>query len=271
MAECIHGLDAGLCDTCYPKARPEPAPAPRQRAAAKSRTLTADGTARSGGIRTSPTRSTPSRSSATPVTGLTTIDVAAQRVYHVTHLRNLPAIVDAGALLADARPEVDLSSGITRELRRSAEVADGVSVADSVPFYLSPDARLWQDVRSGAAGAHWSDAARRSVPTEFVVLVTTVGALDSPVVTDGDAAGSTTRFARETLDQQRLLRRLHSDHEALLSAEVLVPIRVPLDTVTLVGVANTRARDEVRGLVSGVPGSPKIAMYPPWFALPEAE
>ncbi|TAL41585.1 MAG: hypothetical protein EPN91_10215 [Salinibacterium sp.] len=24
LAECIHGLDEGLCDICYPKARPEP-------------------------------------------------------------------------------------------------------------------------------------------------------------------------------------------------------------------------------------------------------
>jgi hypothetical protein len=200
------------------------------------------------------------------VTSFATIDVGAQRLYHVTHLRNLRSIVDSGSLRSDGRPEVDVSSVITRELRRSVPVSEGMSVADGVPFYLSPDATLWRDLRSGAGGPRWSDAARRSTPTEFVVLVTTVGALSAPVLADADAAHSLTRFARDPADQVRMLRRLHSDEAAILSAEVLAPAPVALEAITLVGVANTRARDEVRAVFADTALNPKVAMHPPWFA-----
>ena len=48
-----------------------------------------------------------------------------QRVFHVTHLRNLEGIVGAGGLVAGESPEVDLSSPLARELRSSATVGEG--------------------------------------------------------------------------------------------------------------------------------------------------
>ncbi|MFW8746028.1 DarT ssDNA thymidine ADP-ribosyltransferase family protein, partial [Mesorhizobium japonicum] len=97
--------------------------------------------------------------------------LGSQRIYHVTHVRNLEMIVIDGAIRADAEPEVDISSPLAREMRRSAPLPSGGTVADRVPFFLSPDAERWREVRDGAAGSHWSDAARSAAPTEFVVLV----------------------------------------------------------------------------------------------------
>ncbi len=298
MAECIHGLELGLCDLCFPKARPETT-ARRPTTSRGGSTVRSAGAARgsvgaasgsvgaasgsAGAAGSSASRTTPrgpgqspgasSRSTvgarggaSSAISSFATIDVGAQRIYHVTHLRNLASIAAAGALTADAHPEVDVSSSLTRELRRSAELPGGLSAADSVAFYLSPDATLWRDIRSGARGAHWSDAARRSSATDFIVLVATVGALTSPVLADADAAQSLTRFAVEIADQQRMLRRLHSDGDAVLDAEVLAPGSVLLDVITLVGVANTRARDEVKAIFASSPSTPKVAMYPPWFA-----
>lgn len=232
-AECIHGFDAGLCDICYPKAAPE---RPRASRAAPA-----------------PRRSAP------VVTARPTISAADQRAYHVTHIGNLESIVAAGGLLADARPPFDVSSQLTRELRSSAEVAPESPVSGFVPFYLDPQATLWQQLREGGADPRWSAAARSASASDFVFLVTTVAALGPDVVlADGDAAGSLTRFA--TGDRVgRMLVRIH-DADARPDAEALAPDSAPWESVQLVGVASERVRDRVRGLVST-----RVAVYPPWF------
>ena len=114
VVECIHGLDAALCDLCNPKPVPKiEASAPkvvRPRAKAKSRVAGAAG---------------PS------------IQSADQRIYHVTHLRNLEAIVHSGCLLSDshgAQPVIDISSADYREERRAANVRAGV-VRQSPPIH----------------------------------------------------------------------------------------------------------------------------------------
>ncbi|CAN5151306.1 hypothetical protein BH09ACT5_BH09ACT5_07850 [soil metagenome] len=237
MPECIHGLEIPLCDACYPKAQPEKAaPAPRTPRAPRS--------TRVAGVATS-------RKS---------IDPATQRVYHVTHISNLESILDADQLIAGASPTVDVSTALTRELRLTAEVAPGRSVADYVPFYLAPTALRWDELRHGAEDeTRWSAAARTSASVDFVVLVTTVSALGpDAVVADGDAAASLTRFATGE-EIIRALTRLH-DTSTTDAAEVLAREAVPFSSIQLIGVANDRVRDRVRELTST-----KVAVYPPWF------
>jgi hypothetical protein len=238
VPECIHGLETPLCDVCYPKTQP-------------IKPLAAKVT-RSGGARTA------------RVAGVSTsrksIDPARQRVYHVTHIRNLESILDAGAVGAGVTPTVDVSTDLTRELRLTAEVGADRSVADYVPFYLAPTATLWDDLRRGAEDeTRWSAAARAAASVDFVVLVTTVSALGSDaVIADGDAAASLTRFA--TGDGiVAALTRLH-DSETVDAAEVLALQSVPFDAIQLIGVANDRVRDRVRDLTPT-----KVAVYPPWF------
>lgn len=251
MAECIHGLEIPLCDICYPKAAPEK---PRVvRAAAAPRAPRA----------------------ASVTTSRKSINAGDQRIYHVTHIRNLDGIVSAGALVVDAAPTVDVSSELTRELRMSAEISAPASaapdspgrhasVAEYVPFYLAPDAVLWEHLRAGAADeTRWSDAARKATPFDFVFLVSTVAALgDDAVIADGDAAATFTRFS--TGDGiQRAIEKLHGNEDARRSAEALARQSFPFESVQLIGVANDRVRDRVRDLVSGL--VPKVAVYPPWF------
>lgn len=248
MQECIHGLEVPLCDVCYPAAAPEKLAAVRAvRAVRGVRPLSA-GTTRAS----------------TVTTTRRSIDPAQQRVYHVTHVRNLEAILATGAVDPSATPIVDLSTDLTRELRLTAEVSPGRSVAEYVPFYLSPGATTWDDLRRGAYDeTRWSTAARTAASIDFVVLVTTVAALGSDaVVADGDAAGSLTRFSGDN-EIVRSLTRLH-DTEALDSAEVLAFGSVPFDTIQLIGVANDPARERVRAMI-GAGLRTKVAVYPPWF------
>jgi hypothetical protein len=238
VAECIHGFEDGLCDSCYPKAEVE-----RPRA---SRV----------GVTTTTRRPAPVK------TSRKSLNTGEQRIYHVTHVRNLDAILDAGELRADGTPAVDVSSELTRELRRTAEVIPGSAVSDYVPFYLAPDSELWEDLRAGAHDeTRWSAAARSAASSDFVILVSTAKQLgEGAVVSDNDAVGSLTRFAMTPDDTNRMLVRLH-DAEGLRGAEALARDPFPFSAVQLVGVANEPMRDRVRDLV----GDTKVVVYPPWF------
>ncbi|MET0479958.1 MAG: DarT ssDNA thymidine ADP-ribosyltransferase family protein [Mycetocola sp.] len=265
--ECKHGFEPGFCDTCFPKA----AFVPEVKEPAK---------------RASRTR-VPSRTPGTPKAGpvsatLPTFDAAGQRLYHVTHISNLPEILSTGSLLADAAtPVTDISSAENREARRTVFVAgqEASPVSAFVPFFLSPDAMLWQSIRSGKPDSRLS----RDVPAlsvnDFVVLVTTigavsvegVGALANVVVADGDAAGSLTPFAANSASAVRMLRKLRAEeeYESLLEAEVLVADEVPVEKIALIGVANVTVRETVKRMLAPTPYSTKVAAYTPWFQVAE--
>ena len=251
-----------MCDSCFPKKAPELKTPPRRTPPRTAGSSIPRGTPGPGGT-TGPGNTT--GANARPP-AKKPLDLGAQRIFHVTHLSNLAAIIEAGALTADATATVDVSSGVTRELRRTAAVSSSRMVADFVPFYLSPDATNWLELRTGAAGVHWSDAARGATATEFVVLAGTIGAIgEGLVVSDGDAAGSVTRFASSTEAVDRMLRSLLADEFSLITAEILAHETYPLDAVALIGVANDKTRDAVKALFKGSGISPKVAVHPPWF------
>ncbi len=280
--ECIHGLEFDRCDLCSPKAAPKPdTPAPP---GARSRTP---------GASSARSRSGTSGSTARPLQHRKPIVIGEQRIHHLTHIDNLPGILSDG-LHADSstawgsRPEVDISSADTREARRGAVVAgsvQGATVADYVPFFLSPNAALWEGIRARTPDPRISARARKLPAAEFVLLVSTVkqvstsqqasgGVSDgSIVVADGDAADPRTRFAVTSDDSERMLRRLlgMDDSGALLRAEFLVHGSVPFELITLVGVANDKARSAVRAILGSSGYGPRLAVHPPWFALPSAE
>ncbi|WP_349898406.1 DarT ssDNA thymidine ADP-ribosyltransferase family protein [Parafrigoribacterium soli] len=265
--ECIHGLDIDRCDICSPKAKPAPVAAT---------------TARTRAPRAS-TAGTVSRRREAPTAKHKPVILAEQRVHHLTHIDNLIGILVDGALHADAdaawqgRPEVDISSPDTRDARRSTHIAGtGHTVADYVPFFLSPDATIWEGMLARTPDPRLAPRARALPASEFIMLVTTIKQLVTadgpyPVVADGDAGDARTRFATTKEDSEQLLRRLlGSDDGVLLRSELLVAEPVPFERVSLIGVANERARADVRALLAGSAHQPRVAVHPPWFALATA-
>ena len=210
-----------------------------------------------------------------------------QRIYHVTHRRNLAAILASGQLIADAseawetRPTVDISTTEARQARRSTVVAQpgDVTVAQYVPFFLTPDSAVWMGVRSRSADPRLAIDFDEFAASDFVMLVSTVKTVvDSRaddeksgvapiVVSDGDAAHALTRFASTSADAQRMLHTLRADKEspAILSAEFLVRDSLPFELVSLVGVANDRSRDDVKDVLHAAGFRLKVSVYPPWF------
>ncbi len=241
--ECIHGLEAGLCDVCYPK------PVPVVVAAATTTRTRAAAQPRTAGV------------------GRPDHKVGEQRIYHVTHMSNLAGIVEAEALLAGATPVVDASSPANRAARQ--EVAVGTAtVTDYVPFFLSPNAAVWSAIRAQQTDPRLSREIRDLPAAEFIILVSTVKVASTMevAVADGDAAGALTRFGTTPETNDRTLRRLRADEEAILSGELLVKDSFPFDQLALIGVANDRARDAVKEILQAAAHEPKVAVYPPWFA-----
>lgn len=241
MAECIHGLEVPLCDSCYPKKSAEVETVTRRSAHPR--------TAGSGA------RSAPN-SSASAVR-MASFRLGDQRLYHAVRLADLAAIIETGAVIAPGTwiPEPDVDPA-----RRASSVVDASrSVSDFVAFALTPESRSWRRMRD--AGATRDDDVAAASVADFVVLVTSFSALGDVageiVVADDDAGAPTTRF---TTDAEQVIRRLRGIDE-LDRAEALVPGLVPLEAIQLIGVANDPVRDRVREL-TGI----RVAVYPPWFA-----
>lgn len=284
--ECIHGLDGGLCDLCFPKAAPEVVArvvTPVSKRASRAREAQAPTSLRNP----PPAASKASASTRSPAAAKPAVGVGEQRIYHVTHVSNLANILSGGSLLADAsegwgtRPTVDISSGPNREARRAALVSGegSLSVANYVPFFLSPDASVWDSIRANTANPRLTLDAHGSTAFDFVVLVSTVktvidahaGDEESPdasvVVADGDAAAESTRFGASPEASERVLRKLRADQdpEAILAAEFLVKEEFPFELVSLVGVANSNVRNVVKDILAASAYRPKVSIYPPWF------
>lgn len=268
--ECIHGLELSLCDICSPQHKPEvihPAvgsrprdirPPSRPRTSSPPRTGSRASRVPAPASRPSPTRP---------------LDVGRQRMFHLTHLSNLEAILRDGAVRAGVAPNVDISAPDTRAARRTALVGGEGSAAVSsfVPFFLAPDPKVWRDIRDQVVDPRLSADSRRYEPAEFIMLVTTVDAAGPDVVfADGDAADPATRFAAGAESRERMMRRLLADDDALDASEALVPDAVPFELISLIGVAHDPARDAVREVLLRATFEPRVAVHPPWFARSES-
>ena len=254
-----------MCASCYPKPAPEvPAVVLAQ---TRTRTPSRVGAApRRTGVRGGSSRSA---SGSAPLD-----DVRQQRAYHLTHISNLPGILAAGAIEASATPVVDLSPVGLRAERAEVEVtgAQSAKLTEFVPFFLSPNAIAWQSIRAKMPHPRVAHDIVGMDPADFVLLVVTVRQLDDLgagyVVADGNAERDTTRFGWAPTDSEHVLRRLRAEtlQESILEADLLVRDRVPFEHIALVGVAHDKARSAVRDILATADFSPKVAVYPPWFA-----
>ena len=62
-----------------------------------------------------------------------------------------------------------------------------------------------------------------------------------------------------------MLGRMRSEESGMVAAEVLARTSVPLNAITLVGVANDPVRQRVRDTLATTSYAPKVSVYPPWF------
>lgn len=269
--DCKHGFPLAMCAECRPRAVPD------RPAAAQS------GTARGTVGRQTPRRAAPSSSiarvsratpgrDASPSLGAP-IDPATIRVWRAVAVVDLANTVAVGSLRPDAGPGSGAGSGSdsgagARSGSDSGTDSGAGREADTVSFFLAPEAALGVTVPVENAGAAWR-------PSDWVILGLSVGevlaACEDP----------TEQSARSTLAssfQAELGDSLAAGWSAVAArlgawyryrppqhppgAVLRVAASVPWTAVTVVAVPHDPARDRVRALVGP---AVRVAVHPPWF------
>ncbi|TFD58949.1 DUF4433 domain-containing protein [Cryobacterium suzukii] len=203
-------------------------------------------------------------------------------IYHLTHVRNLPAIVQDKQLFADAnlewhaRPLVDISSEATRTVRRAKQVNDPSSfVADFVPFSLTRESGILRSIIGRRPDPRLGRTANLLVVNDFVRFVSSIHQLKewrreasadyAPtfILAQGDGAHSDTRFGGRVLEfveRGRHAAALSVEAERLRQAELLVRDRFPFRRIQSIEVQNETTRRCVLGVLAPLSDPPEVVL-----------
>lgn len=202
----------------------------------------------------------------------------AKRVYHITDVTNLAAIIATTGLLSDARmqgvPATVIGHGHIKERRlTSAQVtcAEGQAfVGEFVPFYYSPRSVMLYTVNTGAPGRP------AGCQKTIVHLVTDSDALIALgrewAISDGNAGAAHTSFynnvgAFDQLDWPSIEATYWQGKQHQKCAEFLVKDFVPWSAIKGVGCYDEEVAEEVRRVVEAGadPHRPLIAVKREWY------
>ena len=204
-----------------------------------------------------------------------THDPATTRLYHITDVINLPAILAAGGLLSD----VALGSaphqviGYDHIKRRRMTVyripcCGQRFVGEFVPFYFCPRSPMLYTVNTGSTGRPAGCQSR------IVHLVTTVAravALGQAwAISDGNAGAAYAAFAADlaaldSLDWSAIRATQWQGRTIQKSAEFLVADRFPWQAIEAIGCPSVQVTQQVANLLAGEAQVPAIATQPTWY------
>ncbi len=207
------------------------------------------------------------------------------RIYHITHVNNLPAIVAAGGLLSDARmiaqggPKAPI--GMSKIKRRRVEEIPvychpGTMVGDYVPFYFCPRSVMLYVIYRASD----PELAYRGGQGEIVHLVSDMHEAvrwaeehGKPWAFSLSNAGAYDVKLRDQLDQLNQI-----DWEAVAAidwraprirqakqAEFLVHDFFPWELVTRIGVLANPVAQRVARALQGATHRPPVAVMRDWY------
>ncbi|AGW13146.1 type II toxin-antitoxin system toxin DNA ADP-ribosyl transferase DarT [Megalodesulfovibrio gigas] len=199
-------------------------------------------------------------------------------VYHFTHIRNLPGMVQAGMVQCNTRmrqgdgPMVDIGHAHIKDRRDKIEVPVPPfgTVADYVPFYFTTRSPMLYAINGGRVPGYQGQ-------DDLIYLVARAHEIETVracCFTDGNAAHSISRFhynledSDPRLDWEVLQARQwantpdDSDRKRRRQAEFLVHDHVPLDLFKGVAVRTPAMEQRVR---DAFPAVPFLASRPEWY------
>lgn len=207
-----------------------------------------------------------------------------RRIYHITHVDNLTAIADAGALRCDALmdgeggPSAEIGMGRIKRRRRRLPVKSQAEtmVAEYVPFYFCPrSVMLYLIYRANAPGLSYRGGqepiVHLSAPLERALdWVEATGRRWA--ITFSNASASYARFSSKRSDVERLKwsaieSRDWSRGEIKQSkqSEFLVHQTFPWSLIDCIGVANDGIAKRARRALRGQAASGLIRVQPDWY------
>ncbi|NEQ97700.1 MAG: DUF4433 domain-containing protein [Cyanothece sp. SIO2G6] len=205
-------------------------------------------------------------------------------IYHITHLRNLRSILEAGELLCNQRIKrsrtqfQDISYGNIQDRRSRIQVPFGSQgrLHEYVPFYFAPRSPMLYTINKGnVAGCPEGQ-------TSIIHLVTTAEAFASARIefcfTDGHAAMVYSDFFNNLADlnqidwgimQEKYWRDTDEDgdRKRRRQAEFLVYQTVPWNLITSIGVINSTIQQQVQRILQDMNQSTPTQVRPDWYYL----
>jgi ssDNA thymidine ADP-ribosyltransferase, DarT len=204
------------------------------------------------------------------------VDSLAIKLYHITDINNLPAILKAGGLLSDVALDKQTRSVIgydhikhRRMTQYRVPCCDGRFVGEFVPFYYCPRSPMLYTINNGNTGK----------PTGYqeniIHLQTSIGTVlrhcSVWAISDGNAGARYTSFYSE-LDALHQLdwEILHSnnwggDRRHKKSAEFLAANFFPWEAIESVGCPNSQAVTRVAESIAGNTYQPQLLLKPDWY------
>jgi hypothetical protein len=199
-------------------------------------------------------------------------------IYHITHVKNLPGIIEKGGLYCDrdAKNIEFVSIGHKeikqRRLRKQVPLGPGGVLADYVPFYFAPRSPMLYTINRGNVEGYTGGQ------EPIVHLVSSTESVDSKgmlwVFTEGHAVMDYTDFFDDFTDLGRIDWPLMAskfwfdrdedpDRCRRRQAEFLVHNFFPWKLFLEIGVCNTSTAEKVKTILAGagVPVSVKGAWY----------
>lgn len=203
-------------------------------------------------------------------------------IYHITHLRNLPGIIQAGGLWCDqivmqrslAYVSIAHQHIKNRRTQKTVTCAPGGRLADYVPFYFAPRSPMLYVINRG--GVQGYTEGQRPI-LHLVSSAEAVRAAGLPFAfTDGHAEMDISRFFTDLRDLNKIDwnimtsqywndTNLDGDRKRRRQAEFLVHQFLPLSLIERIGVINQKMRSQVSALFSASAQKPLITIEPAWY------
>ena len=203
-------------------------------------------------------------------------------IYHITHIQNLPKILNVGCLWCDnARKEQNLETqGIAyeaikaRRSRRPVPTCQGGFVADYVPFYFASRSPMLYAIHRGTVDNY--QGGQESI-LHLVSKIELVDAENLPFTfTNGHAEMALTEFYEslddlDKVDWDLMKSDRWNDTENDMNrkgrrqAEFLVHNRFPVKLIAGIGVMSDRIKNEVEAILKASNVEISVKVLPNWY------
>lgn len=204
------------------------------------------------------------------------------RIYHITHINNLPSILNSGGLIANSRLRqerinyLDIAHEDIQGHRARTYVpcsARGI-LHDYVPFYFAPRSPMLCAIHNRKVKGY--EQGQKPV-VHLVSTAETVKVADLDFAfTDGHAIVAYSSFYDDLDDLDKIDWKIMTaiywadkpedgDRKRRRQAEFLVHQFCPWALITEIGVINTSIQEQVQQVLQNVNYQPPVRVYPNWY------
>jgi hypothetical protein len=205
------------------------------------------------------------------------------RIYHITHINNLPSILNSGGLIANSRLRrerinyLDIAHESIQDRRARTRVPCGAGgvLHDYVPFYFAPRSPMLYAINKGKVEGY---AEGQNPVIHLVAQAEAIDASDLAFAfTDGHAVMAYADFYDDlealefVIDWELMESNYWFDKEedpnrkCRRQAEFLVHQFCPWRLITEIGVINTTIQAQVQRILQNVNYQLPVRVYPNWY------